>query len=106
MVAKLHALKAELRLQNARAGCRSRCMATKDRLLPIPCGPGEHRPVECFRATVAALVVAHSTPPSQRPVPGDRATRIFPRWIPTPRVLHPYPIARFLATHPRWEPYA
>jgi hypothetical protein len=36
----------------------------------------------------------------------DRLTPIFQRWIPAPRVLHPYPTARFLATHPRWEPYA
>jgi RNA-directed DNA polymerase len=43
---------------------------------------------------------------SQRPASWNRVTRIFPRWIPAPRVLHPYPIARFLATHPRWEPYA
>ena len=28
------------------------------------------------------------------------------RWIPVPRVLHPYPTQRFDATHPRWEPYA
>src|SRR6476620_2401240 len=40
-------------------------MAAKgcERLSPIPCGPGQHRPVECLRATVAALVVAQSTPP-------------------------------------------
>src|SRR5580658_10099503 len=40
-------------------------MATKgcERLSPIPCDPGKHRPVECLRATVAAIVVAHSTPP-------------------------------------------
>jgi len=25
---------------------------------------------------------------------------IFDRWIPTPRILHPYPDARFYATHP------
>jgi RNA-directed DNA polymerase len=43
---------------------------------------------------------------SQRPTPWDRLLPIFQRWIPAPRVLHPYPIARFLATHPRWEPYA
>jgi RNA-directed DNA polymerase len=43
---------------------------------------------------------------SQRRVWWDRVTRIFPRWIPARRVLHPYPIARFLANHPRWEPYA
>jgi RNA-directed DNA polymerase len=30
--------------------------------------------------------------------------RLFPilyRWIPQPRVLHPYPHVRFAATHPR-----
>ena len=36
----------------------------------------------------------------------DRMTPIFQRWIPAPRVLHPYPFERFVATHPRWEPYA
>jgi hypothetical protein len=29
--------------------------------------------------------------------------RIFTRWLPAPGVLHPYPIVRFLTTHPRWE---
>src|SRR6476646_10256134 len=40
-------------------------MAAKgcERLLPLPCGPGKHRPVECLRATSAATVVAHSPPP-------------------------------------------
>src|SRR5437016_5118673 len=39
-------------------------MATKggERLLPLPCGPGKHRPVECLRTTLAAIVAAHSTP--------------------------------------------
>ena len=36
----------------------------------------------------------------------DRLTPIFERWIPEPRILHPYPLERFVATHPRWEPYA
>src|ERR1700675_1854940 len=39
-------------------------------------------------------------------MPWDRVTRIFPRWIPAPIVWHPYIMVRFLATHPRWEPYA
>jgi len=39
-------------------------------------------------------------------LPWDRLAPIFDRWIPVPRVLHPYPTERFLATHPRWEPYA
>ena len=36
----------------------------------------------------------------------DRLKPLFARWIPVPRVLHPYPTERFAATHPRWEPYA
>jgi RNA-directed DNA polymerase len=36
----------------------------------------------------------------------DRITPIFQQWSPAPRVLHPYPLERFVATHPRWEPYA
>ena len=43
---------------------------------------------------------------SQRPTRWDQLLPIFTRWLPAPRVLHPYPTARFLATHPRWEPYA
>src|SRR5271169_981851 len=42
----------------------------------------------------------------QRPMSWKRTVRISRRWIPAPRVLQPYPIARFHATHPRWEPYA
>src|ERR1700685_4308757 len=40
-------------------------MATKgcNRLLPLPCGPGPYRKVECLRTTLAAIVVAHSPPP-------------------------------------------
>src|SRR6267378_1761757 len=30
----------------------------------------------------------------------DRFTPVSNRWIPAPRVLHPYPDARFYATHP------
>src|SRR6202171_19696 len=39
-------------------------MATKgcERLLPLPCGPGKHRPVECLWTTLATIVAAHSTP--------------------------------------------
>jgi RNA-directed DNA polymerase len=35
-----------------------------------------------------------------------RLQRLFARWIPRPRILHPYPMQRFDATHPRWKPYA
>jgi hypothetical protein len=48
----------------------------------------------------------HQVHAGQRRRSWNRVTRIFKRWIPAPRVLHPYPTDRFLATHPRWEPYA
>ncbi len=28
------------------------------------------------------------------------------RWLPQPRILHPWPQQRFAVKHPRWEPYA
>ena len=42
----------------------------------------------------------------RRRVPLGRLSRLVDRWIPVPRVLHPYPMERFDATHPRWKPYA
>jgi group II intron reverse transcriptase/maturase len=39
-------------------------------------------------------------------LPWARLQPVIDRWIPSPRVLHPYPSSRFAATHPRWEPYA
>ena len=35
-----------------------------------------------------------------------RMGRLAARWLPVPRVLHPWPSERFAATHPREEPYA
>ena len=46
------------------------------------------------------LVAQHPENPDYR----VRWGRLFPilyRWIPQPRVLHPYPDVRFAATHPR-----
>lgn len=36
----------------------------------------------------------------------DRLHRLVERWIPVTHVLHPYPMQRFDAQHPKWEPYA
>jgi RNA-directed DNA polymerase len=36
----------------------------------------------------------------------ERMHRLVDRWLPTPRVLHPYPDVRFDARHPRQEPSA
>jgi RNA-directed DNA polymerase len=36
----------------------------------------------------------------------ETITRAVDRWLPSPRVLHPWPDRRFLVKHPRWEPSA
>jgi len=36
----------------------------------------------------------------------DRIAQIADAWLPKPRILHPWPDARFAAKHPRWEPGA
>ena len=36
----------------------------------------------------------------------ERIARIASDWLPTPRILHPWPEARFAVKHPRWEPGA
>lgn len=33
-------------------------------------------------------------------------TTLANRWLPRPRILHPWPSQRFAVKHPRWEPYA
>ncbi len=32
--------------------------------------------------------------------------RLADRWLPKPRISHPWPAQRFRVKHPRWEPYA
>jgi len=36
----------------------------------------------------------------------ERIARLADDWLPRPRILHPWPDARFAVTHPRREPYA
>jgi RNA-directed DNA polymerase len=36
----------------------------------------------------------------------ERIMRLTGDWLPKPRILHPWPDARFAVKHPRWEPYA
>ena len=35
-----------------------------------------------------------------------RMDALVERWLPRPRVTHPWPHERFAVKHPRWEPYA
>jgi RNA-directed DNA polymerase len=36
----------------------------------------------------------------------ERMTVLANRWLPTPRIVHPWPDKRFAVRHPRWEPGA
>jgi RNA-directed DNA polymerase len=36
----------------------------------------------------------------------ERMKRLMDDWLPAHRILHPWPLARFAVTDPRWEPYA
>jgi hypothetical protein len=35
-----------------------------------------------------------------------RMGKLADRWLPMPRISHPWPSQRFRVKHPRWEPYA
>ena len=37
---------------------------------------------------------------------GERCAGSYDRWLPLPRILHPWPRIRFAVKHPRWEPNA
>jgi RNA-directed DNA polymerase len=108
MVAKLHAIKAELRLRMhepvADVGAWLRKVVNG--YYRYHAVPGNIARLSVFGQRLRRLWRLILRRRSQRPLSWNRTTRIFKRWIPAPRVLHPYPIARFLATHPRWEPYA
>jgi hypothetical protein len=36
----------------------------------------------------------------------QRIDALADRWLPRPRITHPWPSIRFAVKHPRWEPYA
>jgi hypothetical protein len=59
----------------------------------------DRHPAAIARCTGAADVIDFAGVPASR-------TGASLRGSPAPRVLHPYPVARFPATHPRWESYA
>jgi RNA-directed DNA polymerase len=108
MVAKLHAIKAELRRRMhepvAAVGAWLRKVVNGYYLYHAV--PGNIDRLSVFGQRLRRMWRLILRRRSQRRKSWNRVTRIFKRWIPAPRVLHPYPTARFLATHPRWEPYA
>jgi RNA-directed DNA polymerase len=108
MVAKLHALKAELRLRMhepvADVGAWLRKVVNG--YYRYHAVPGNIDRLSVFGQRVRRLWWLILRRRSQRRAAWDRFLPIFTQWLPAPRVLHPYPIVRFLATHPRWGAYA
>jgi group II intron reverse transcriptase/maturase len=69
--------------------------------------PGNLPRLQLFRWRLSWLWWRALSRRSQRcRVSMDRLNRLMDRWLPVPRVLHPYPMQRFDASHPRREPYA
>ena len=69
--------------------------------------PTNDRALRTFRRGVEFLWLRSLQQRSQR----DRTTwekmrKLADEWLPTPRILHPWPSQRFAVKHPRWEPYA
>src|ERR1700732_1691708 len=108
MVAKLHALKAELRLRMhepvADVGAWLRKVVHG--YYRYHAVPGNIDRLSVFGQRLRRLWWLILRRRSQRRAAWDQFLPIFTQWLPAPRVLHPYPIVRFLATHPRREPYA
>jgi group II intron reverse transcriptase/maturase len=69
--------------------------------------PTNARALSAFRYHVVNLWRRALRRRSQR----DRTTwkdvgRLAERYLPKPRIIHPWPMQRFRVKHPRWEPYA
>jgi RNA-directed DNA polymerase len=108
MVAKLHAIKAELRLRMHEpvADVGAWLRKVMNGYYRYHAVPGNIDRLSVFEKRVRRLWWLILRRRSQRRAAWDRFLPIFTQWLPPLRVLHPYPIVRFLATHPRWEPYA
>jgi group II intron reverse transcriptase/maturase len=103
MVAKLKALKAELRSR-----MHDRTTEVGEWLRKVVTGyyqyhavPGNTAQLRIFRNRVCRLWRGVLVRRSQRArMRWERLNPVLDRWVPIPRVLHPYPDARFAATHP------
>ena len=104
MVAKLHALKAELirRKHDPSAQVGEWLKRVVQGYYQYHAVPGNMSQLSIFRHRTVRLWRAVLNRRSQRAkVNWQRLTPLLERWIPFPRVLHPYPQARFAVTHPR-----
>ena len=69
--------------------------------------PTNARRMSSFRHHVVRLWLWALRRRSQKDsISWDRIKRLADHWLPSPRVLHPWPDRRFAVTHPRWEPGA
>jgi RNA-directed DNA polymerase len=103
MVAKLKAIKAELQRRK-----HDRTSQVGEWLRKVVNGyyqyhavPGNIDQMRTFRKRVNRLWRNVLVRRSQRArKEWEKFTPVFERWIPPPRILNPYPEARFYATHP------
>jgi group II intron reverse transcriptase/maturase len=69
--------------------------------------PTNFRALAAFRYHVTDLWRRTMRRRSQRDgMTWERVAKLADAWLPKPRILHPWPSARFAVTHPRWEPGA
>jgi RNA-directed DNA polymerase len=103
MIAKLKAIKVELRRRRhdrpSEVGAWLRKVVNG--YYQYHAVPGNHRQLSTFRQRINRLWYRVLTRRSQRARKRwEKLTPLFERWIPRPKVLHPYPDARFYAIHP------
>jgi len=104
MVAKLRAIKAELvrRKHDPSAQVGEWLMKVVQGYYQYHAVPGNLSQLSAFRHRLCRLWRAVLNRRSQRGQrPWQRLSPLLERWIPFPRVLHPYPQVRFAAMHPR-----
>jgi RNA-directed DNA polymerase len=109
LVAKLQAIKAELKRRRhepiASVGAWLRQVISG--YYQYHAVPGNLPRLQLFRWRLSWIWWRALSRRSQRSrITMDRLNRLMTRWIPIPRVLHPYPMQRFNARHPRREPDA
>jgi hypothetical protein len=109
LVAKLQAVKAELtrRRHEPIASIGAWLQKVTSGYYQYHAVPGNLPRLHLFRCRLSWVWCRALSRRSQRSyISWSRLNRLAERWIPVPSVLHPYPIQRFDATHPRREPYA
>src|ERR1022692_1305540 len=103
MVAKLKAIKVELqrRMHDRMADVGAWLRKVVLGYYQYHAVPGNTTQLRIFKLRVCRLWQSVLVRRSQRAqMRWERFTPVLNRWIPPPRVLHPYPDARFYATHP------